>query len=61
MYLCYNLKSLEERQQRKIKKITRGKKGVLEESIAHASIVGDGIRIEEKFEFSWCQEKTKGL
>jgi hypothetical protein len=38
-----------------------GRKRILEESTTHASIVGDGMGIEEEFEPNWCQEKIKGL
>jgi len=38
-----------------------GRKRVLEESATRASIVGDGIGIEEESEPNWCQEKIKGL
>jgi hypothetical protein len=37
------------------------KKGVLEESIAPTSIVGDGTWIEEESGPKWCQKKTRGL
>ncbi len=43
------------------KKLLEEKKEYQKESIALASIIGDGTKIKEEFTPIWCQEKTKGL
>jgi hypothetical protein len=52
-----------------LKKNNRGRKrtingrwkGISNNFIALASIIGEGTRIEEEFGSSWYQKKTKGL
>jgi hypothetical protein len=51
MYLCYNIKSLEKRQQRK-KKVVGGKEGLSNEFTTPTSTTGDGTRTKEEYELN---------
>jgi hypothetical protein len=53
MNFCYNLKSLEERQQGREREVPT-RKGVLKESVTLGSIVGNSIGINEEFGTNRC-------
>ncbi len=55
------MKSLEKNNRNRSREVDGGKEGVLEESVAPASIVGDCTGMEEEYGPSWCQEKARGL
>jgi len=61
MYLCYNLRSLKERQQRQKREVNGEQEGVSKKFAAFVSIIRNGTKIKEESESNWCQEKTRGL
>jgi hypothetical protein len=54
MYLCYNLRSLKERQQRQKREVNGEQEGVSKKFAAFVSIIRNGTKIKEESESNWC-------